>query len=65
MRRIRANRGNLYPTGKPKKVGFKDVHYDYVCSECDKKILKQESQMSIPCEGGTKRYHWDCRPKEA
>lgn len=63
MKRIRANRGGLYPT-EPKRDGYKDFHYDYICSKCGKKILKQESQMSIPNDDGIKRYHWECRPKE-
>lgn len=63
MKRIRSNRGNLYPTGKPVQAGYKDTAYDYICSKCGKIILKKESQMSIPSEGGTKRYHWDCKPE--
>lgn len=62
MKRIRANRGNLYPTGGTKRAGHPDKRYDYICSKCGKKILKQESQMSIPGESGVKRYHWDCKP---
>ena len=63
MKRIRSNRGGLYPTGKPKRAGYPDTHYDYICSKCGEKILKSESQMSIPYPGGTKRFHWDCKPK--
>ncbi len=68
MARIRSNRGNLYPTNKPKRVGHKDFHYSHVCSGCSKVILKQESQMAIPdyIDGafiGTKYYHWRCVPE--
>lgn len=63
MKRVRSNRGGLYPTGKPKRVGFKDVYFDYTCSDCGEVILKKESQMSIPDKCGTKRFHWDCKPE--
>jgi len=62
--RVRANRGGLFNTSTPKRAGYKDTVYDYICSKCGKKILKKESQMSIPGEGGTKRFHWDCIPNK-
>ena len=60
--RIRANRGGLFNTTTKKRAGYPDTHYDYICSKCGKKILKQESQMSIPAEGGANRFHWGCKP---
>jgi len=60
--RVRANRGGLFNTSTPKRAGYPDTHYDYICSKCGNKILKQESQMSIPGEGGVKRFHWGCKP---
>lgn len=70
MRRIRSNKGNLYPSGEPKTAGHKDLHYDHVCFACKGMILKKESQMAIPeydSNGiflGTKYYHWRCVPHE-
>ena len=64
MRRVRSNRGGLFNTTTPKKAGFEDTHYDYICSKCGKIIKRKESQMSIPDVGGTKHYHWEYRMKE-
>jgi len=61
VRRIRANRGGLFNTSTPKRAGFEDVHYDYICSKCGKKIFKKESEISMPDKDGIKRYHWDCK----
>ena len=66
--KVRANRGGLFNTTTPKRAGYPDTHYDYICYKCKKKILKQESQMSIPdyemgIYTGTRVYHWDCKPK--
>ena len=65
--RVRANRGGLFNTTTPKRAGYKDTHYDYICYKCKKKILKSDSNISIPdyAEGryvGKKVYHWDCKP---
>ena len=59
MPKIRLNRGGLYPTDKPKRAGYKDTVYDYICSGCGKKILKKDSNMTI----SGKRYHWGCKPE--
>ena len=70
MRRVRSNRGGLFNTTTPKKAGFEDTHYDYICYTCKKKILKGESNVCIPdyVEGvyvGKKVYHLtdNCKPK--
>lgn len=67
--RVRANRGGLFSTTTPnwKRAGYPDKHYNYICYACKKKILKQDSQMTIPdyVEGvyvGKKVYHWECKP---
>lgn len=62
MKRIRLNRGGLYPTGQPKKAGFKDTYFDHTCSGCGKIILKKESNITILSKGMVKKYHWGCRP---
>jgi len=69
MRRVRANRGGLFNTTTPKRAGYPDTHYDYICSKCGKIIRKSESQMSVPdyVEGiyaGKRVYHWDCKPNK-
>ncbi len=61
--RIRLNRGNLYPTGESKRDGYKDSYFEKTCSGCRKKILKKDSNMTIPGKGD---FHWQCKPtKEA
>lgn len=64
MARIRLNRGGLYPTGKPKRAGFKDSHYEFMCNTCDGKILKKESNIIIPTKDGVERFHFKkaCQP---
>lgn len=57
MKRIRSNRGGLYPAAK-KQAGYKDQYYEYVCSECGGKILKKESNLCVPEGGEIKRYHF-------
>lgn len=58
LRRIRLNRGGLYPTGQPKQAGYKDAYFDKVCSGCGKKIPKKDSNITIPGEGD---FCWDCK----
>ena len=60
MKRIRLNRSGLYPTGQPKQVGFKDAYYEKICSTCRKKILKKDSNITIPGKGD---FCWDCKPR--
>lgn len=60
MKRIRLNRGNLYPTGQPKQTGYKDTYFEDTCSECGQIIRKKESNMSVPSKDGIKKFDWDC-----
>ncbi len=58
MRRVRLNRGNLYPTVK-KQAGHPDTHFEKTCSGCSKTILKKDSNITIPEKGD---FCWDCKP---
>ncbi len=60
MKRTRLNIGGLYPTVK-KQAGYKDSYYDKICSKCGKKILKKDSNMTIPGKGD---FCWDCKPNK-
>lgn len=57
MRRIRSNRGNLFPTGQPKQAGHKDKYYTFICKKCEKVIFKKDSNIMIP---GMGEFHLDC-----
>lgn len=63
MKRICSNRGGLYPTGQPKRAGFKDKYHEDICHKCKKKILKSEGRITILKNGIIKRYHWGCKPE--
>ena len=62
MKRIRSNRGGLYPTSKPKRAGFEDKYYEVICHTCKKKILKSEGRITTHKDGIIKKFHWGCVP---
>ncbi len=60
MKRIRSNRGGLYPSDKSVQAGHKSVNFEHICNKCKGKILKNDSEMTIPGKGD---FHWDCKPR--
>ncbi len=61
MKKIRSNRGGLYPTGESKKAGHPDSYYDKTCSGCGKVIPKEDSNITIPGKGD---FCWGCKPNK-
>ncbi len=53
--RARLNKGNLYPTVK--QAGHKDLYFEFICKTCKGKILKKDSEMSVPTKTGIDHYH--------
>jgi len=65
MKRIRSNRGGLYPTKCGKRAGYEDQYFEVECSYCKKMIKKSESRHTVPYyQNGQQielqHFHWEC-----